>query len=237
MLGIADAMRGDLPHDARRHIHDLLNDPIAQKVMNADRVDADAWLAVLIRAASKLKQRYPESVGSSSVAPEAPTSRATQFRPGVGIMLINGAGRVFVGKRIDVTEEAWQMPQGGIDGDETPIAAAMRELSEELGTSNVEVVAESSRWLEYELPHPLRGRARDGRWDGQRQRWFLMRFLGDDAEINIAMEHPEFSAWRWVAPEQLVELIVSFKRRLYLDVLDEFTVSLSQMSYSVGDPR
>ena len=145
-------------------------------------------------------------------------------------MLIDGVGRVFVGKRIDVTEEAWQMPQGGIDGYETPIVAAMRELSEELGTTNVEVVASPSRWLEYELPNPLRGRAWDGRWDGQRQRWFLMRFLGDDAEINVATEHPEFSAWRWVAPEQLIELIVSFKRRLYLDVLEEFAVSLSHMS-------
>jgi 8-oxo-dGTP pyrophosphatase MutT (NUDIX family) len=237
MVGIVDAMRGDLPHDARSHIHDLLNDPIAQKVMNADKVDADALLAVLVRAASKLKQRYPESVADSRVAPESAPSRAMQFRPGVGIMLIDGAGRVFVGNRIDVTEEAWQMPQGGIDGDETPIAAAMRELSEELGTTNVEVVAEASSWLEYELPNPLRGRAWDGRWDGQRQRWFLMRFVGVDAEINVATEHPEFSAWRWVAPEQLLELIVSFKRRLYLDVLEEFAVSLSQMSHRVGDAR
>ena len=230
MLGIEDAMRGDLPHDARRHIHDLLNDPIAQKVMNADKVDANALLAVLVRAASKLKQRYPELVRSSCVGPECASSQATHFRPGVGIMLVDSAGRVFVGKRIDVTEEAWQMPQGGIDGDEAPIAAAMRELSEELSTTNVEVVAESSRWHEYELPNPLRGRAWDGRWDGQRQRWFLMRFLGDDAEINIATEHPEFSAWRWVAPEQIIELIVLFKRRLYLDVLEEFAVSLSHMS-------
>jgi len=237
VVGIADAMRGDLPHDARSHIHDLLNDPIAQKVMDADKVDADALLAILVRAASKLKQRYPDSVTSSCVAPEGAPSRATQFRPGVGIMLIDGAGRVFVGKRIDVTEEAWQMPQGGIDGDETPIIAAMRELFEELGTTNVEVVAESSLWLQYELPNPLRGRAWDGRWDGQRQRWFLMRFLGDDAEINIATEHPEFSAWRWVPPELLADLIVPFKRRLYLDILEEFAGSLSLMARSIGSPR
>ena len=151
-------------------------------------------------------------------------------------MLIDSVGRVFVGKRIDVTEEAWQMPQGGIDGGETPIAAAMRKLSEELGTTNVEVVAEFSRWLQYELPDALRGRAWDGRWDGQRQKWFLMRFLGDDAEINIATEHPEFSAWRWVPPEQLVDLIVSFKRHLYLDVLEEFAGSLSRMARRVEEP-
>jgi putative (di)nucleoside polyphosphate hydrolase len=233
----ADAMRGDLPHDARRHIDDLLNDPIAQKVMNADKVDADALLAVLVRAASKLKQRYPESIGNPCVAPEGAPSAATQFRPGIGIMLIDCAGCAFVGKRIDVTEEAWQMPQGGIDGDEAPIAAAMRELSEELGTTNVEVVAEASRWLQYELPHSLRGRAWDGRWDGQRQMWFLMRFLGNDAEITIATEHPEFSAWRWVPPEQLVDLIVSFKRRLYLDVLEEFAGSLSRMARGIEEPR
>jgi putative (di)nucleoside polyphosphate hydrolase len=219
-------MGGGQPDDSRS-IHDLLNDPLVQKVMHSDKVDTSALLASLVRTARKLKEQYPESAAGSSVVPErVPPPLDTQYRPGVGVMLIDSIGRVFVGKRIDVIEEAWQMPQGGIDGNETPIIAAMRELLEELGTANVEVVAESGRWLQYELPSSLHGRAWDGRWRGQRQKWFLMQFVGDDREINVATEHPEFSAWRWIAPERLVELIVSFKRQLYLDVLEEFAGSL-----------
>jgi putative (di)nucleoside polyphosphate hydrolase len=218
-------------------INDLLNDPIAQKVMLADKVDTNALLAILARAASKLKERYPESIASSRVAQEHVPALDQQYRPAVGIMLINREGRVFLGKRNDVTEEAWQMPQGGIDEGETPIAAARRELLEELGTANAEIVAESSRWLQYELPSSLQGHAWGGRWRGQCQKWFLARFVGDDGEINIATEHPEFSAWKWVAPERLDELIVSFKRRLYLDVLEEFADSLSPIAGRGGDQR
>ncbi len=213
------------PDDSRRHIDDLLDDPIVQKVMHADKVDTSALLAILVRTARRLKELCPEPTPGAPLIPEGVPPLDAEFRPGVGVMLMNGIGRVFAGKRIDVIEEAWQMPQGGIDGDETPIIAAMRELSEELGTANVEVVAESSRWLRYELPNSLQSRTWDGRWRGQRQKWFLMRFVGDDREINIATEHPEFSAWRWIAPERLVELIISFKRQLYLDVLEEFAGS------------
>ena len=216
------------PDNSKGQFHDFLDDPLVQKVMRADKVDTSALLASLVRTAQKLKERYPKSAAGSSVVPERARALEAQYRPGVGIMIINGAGLVFVGKRVDVIEEAWQMPQGGIDGNETPILAAMRELLEELGTANVEVVAESIRWLQYELPSSLQGRAWDGRWLGQRQKWFLMRFVGDDGEINVATEHPEFSAWRWIAPERLVELIVSFKRQLYLDVLEEFAASLQR---------
>jgi putative (di)nucleoside polyphosphate hydrolase len=221
-----DAMNNGEPDDSKSQFHDFLDDPLVQRVMQADKVDTSALRASLVRTAQKLKERYPESAAGSSV--ERAQALGAQYRPGVGIMLINGAGWVFVGKRVDRVEEAWQMPQGGIDGNETPILAAMRELLEELGTANVEVVAESSRWLQYELPSSLQGRAWDGRWLGQRQRWFLMRFVGNDSEINVATEHPEFSAWRWIAPERLVELIVSFKRQIYLDVLEEFAGSLQR---------
>jgi putative (di)nucleoside polyphosphate hydrolase len=189
-------MRSGQPDDSSSHIDDLLNDPIVQKVMDADKVDTSALPAILVRTARRLKEQYPESTAEAPVIPERVPPVDTQFRPGVGVMLVNGIGQVFVGKRIDMIEEAWQMPQGGIDGDETPIIAAMRELPEELGTANVEVVAESSRWLQYELPSSLQGRAWGGQWRGQRQKWFLMRFLGDDREINIATQHPEFSDWR-----------------------------------------
>ena len=147
----------------------------------------------------------------------------TRYRQCVGIMLINGYGRVFVARRADVpTAPAWQMPQGGIDWEETPREAAMRELEEEIGTSKVEIVAESSGWMTYDFPLGVAGRVWGGRFRGQRQKWFLMRFTGCDADIDLGSRHPEFDAWRWVAPERLPQLIVSFKRQLYIDILAEF---------------
>jgi len=144
------------------------------------------------------------------------------LRPGVGIMLLNEHDRVFVGRRIRVVGKAWQMPQGGIDDSEDPLVAALRELREEIGTDNVEVLAESDTWLRYELPPALIGKAWQGRWRGQQQKWFAMRYLGCDTDINIATKHQEFSAWRWVAASELPEMIVSFKRQIYLDVLEQF---------------
>ena len=144
-----------------------------------------------------------------------------QYRSGVGIMLLNPRNQVFIGQRADV-KDAWQMPQGGVEPDEEPLTAALRELREEIGTNNVEVLAESKGWLRYELPEDLRKRGRHGSWLGQQQKWFAMRFLGTDADINIATEHPEFSAWRWIELSALPGLIVAFKQRLYLDVMREF---------------
>jgi len=145
-----------------------------------------------------------------------------RYRRGVGIMLLNRDGKVFVGRRIDQEEEAWQMPQGGIDRGETPRDAAFRELREETGTDKADVVAESKGWLTYDLPGALRGRLWRGRYVGQKQKWFAMRFQGRDGDIDLATHHPEFSAWRWVGHDQLVTLIVPFKRALYGDVLAEF---------------
>jgi putative (di)nucleoside polyphosphate hydrolase len=147
------------------------------------------------------------------------------YRPAVGIMLLNHEGRVFVGRRIDMPAglAAWQMPQGGIDPGETPREAALRELEEEVGTAQAEILSESRAWLHYEVPVEIAGRMWGGRYRGQRQKWFAMRFTGDDADIDpAATVHPEFDAWQWVPPERLPELIVPFKRQLYLDVLAEF---------------
>lgn len=148
------------------------------------------------------------------------------YRPCVGVMLVNSAGRVFVGKRIDNKEmDAWQMPQGGIDDGEDLHAAALRELQEETGVSShlVTIIAETREELLYDLPDFLMGKMWGGKFRGQRQKWLLMRFAGEDADIDLnAHEHAEFEAWRWVEPEQVPELIVPFKKRVYRQVVEEF---------------
>jgi putative (di)nucleoside polyphosphate hydrolase len=150
--------------------------------------------------------------------------QALPYRPNVGIMLVNRQGKVFVAQRLDSPGAAWQMPQGGIDGDETPIAAALRELTEETGipASLVRVEAETPGWLTYDLPHDLVAKLWKGRWRGQKQRWFLMRFLGEDAQIDINTDHPEFSSWDWVDTGDVLARIVPFKRAVYARVLDQF---------------
>ena len=148
--------------------------------------------------------------------------RALRYRRGVGIMLLNAAGEVFVAQRIDFTGDAWQMPQGGIDTGESPREAALRELEEEIGTNKAEFLAETKGWFSYDFPPKLRERFRRGRFQGQRQKWFAMRFTGQDSNIDLSTAHPEFKAWKWVAPEELPRLIVPFKRQVYLDVLEEF---------------
>jgi putative (di)nucleoside polyphosphate hydrolase len=147
-----------------------------------------------------------------------------RYRRGVGVMLLNADGQVFVGARIDNTDDAWQMPQGGIDADEDPWATALRELEEETGIAPhlVERIADCPERLRYGLPEEIRGRLWGGRWIGQDQDWYLCRFLGRDSDIDIATEDPEFREWRWVEPERLPELIVPFKRELYRRILAEF---------------
>jgi putative (di)nucleoside polyphosphate hydrolase len=144
------------------------------------------------------------------------------YRPCVGVMLFNPEGLVFVGKRIDQTVEGWQMPQGGIDGDETPAQAALRELEEETGTNKAQILREMDEWLAYDLPQHLLGLALHGRYRGQRQKWIAMRFTGTDADINIATEHPEFGQWKWLAVEALPRMIVPFKRDTYAKVIAAF---------------
>lgn len=146
------------------------------------------------------------------------------YRPCAGVMLMNGDGRVFVGQRIDTTLEAWQMPQGGIDPGEDARTAAIRELGEEVGVGPelVTLVAEAADELFYDLPPELIGKVWKGKYRGQRQRWFLLRFDGEDADIRIDTAHPEFRAWRWVEPTDLPHVIVPFKRKLYEDVLAAF---------------
>ncbi len=150
------------------------------------------------------------------------------YRPCVGIMMINQAGQVFVGQRRDRYQDAWQMPQGGVDAGEAPKTAALRELWEETGVveEKVEVVASTDNWLPYDLPHDLVPKIWKGRYRGQEQMWFLMRFLGDESDINIDTEHPEFSEWRWLDPAALVENIVPFKREVYAQVLEAFEAHL-----------
>lgn len=144
------------------------------------------------------------------------------YRPCVGVMLLNREGLVFVGKRIDQTVEGWQMPQGGIDNGETPEEAALRELGEEIGTSNARLLREYNGWLTYDLPAHLLGVALRGRYRGQKQKWMAMRFLGDDPEINIRTAEPEFQEWKWLAIEALPRLIVPFKRDTYMKVIAAF---------------
>ena len=153
-----------------------------------------------------------------------PKFKNLPYRSNVGIMLINDDGHVFVGQRLDNNQNAWQMPQGGIDCDEDPQSAAYRELLEETGIEqeNIKFLAKSSKWLLYDLPEDLIPKLWDGKYRGQKQKWFLFKFLGTNRDINISTEHPEFSNWKWMPKENLLEKIVPFKKSVYESVLREF---------------
>lgn len=146
------------------------------------------------------------------------------YRSGVGIVIINAQKKIFVGKRIDNNSDAWQMPQGGIDVNEQEDDAMIRELKEEtgIGSDQVRVLGKSCGHYYYNLPYKLQKKFWGGKYLGQKQRWYLIEFIGDDSAINIATEDPEFSEWKWVSQEEIVSHIVSFKRELYEDVIQEF---------------
>ncbi|HVI51694.1 MAG TPA: RNA pyrophosphohydrolase [Candidatus Sulfotelmatobacter sp.] len=152
------------------------------------------------------------------------------YRLGVGLVLFNDQGLVFAARRIDTDQDAWQMPQGGIDKGEEPEAAALRELEEEIGTAKAEIIAETKDWLTYDLPADLAGKVWKGKYRGQKQKWYALRFTGSDADIDIATEHPEFSAWTWMPLADLVDKIVPFKRDLYRAVTAEFAPLAEKIS-------
>jgi putative (di)nucleoside polyphosphate hydrolase len=149
---------------------------------------------------------------------------ALPYRPAAGVMLLNRDGGVWVGQRLDSTLEAWQMPQGGLDPGEDAEDGALRELEEETGIARdkVEILARCPVELLYDLPDDLVGKMWQGKWRGQRQTWFLMRFLGEDGDVDIATPDPEFRAWKWADPAELPALIVPFKKGLYENVLKAF---------------
>ncbi len=147
------------------------------------------------------------------------------YRNGVGMMVFNDQKKIFVGKRID-NQEAWQMPQGGIDKNEDCEIAAKRELFEETGIQSIRIIKKSKNQYIYDLPNHLIGKIWKGKYRGQKQDWFLIKFLGPDSEININQKYPEFNEWKWVNLNELPSLIVSFKKDLYLSVIKEFSSSI-----------
>lgn len=144
------------------------------------------------------------------------------YRPGVGMMIVNSDNKIFVARRIDTRADAWQMPQGGIDIGETPSSAALREMEEEIGSSEGHILAESKYWYSYDIPKILIPKLWDGNFRGQKQKWFLIRFTGKDSDININTKSPEFSHWRWIRISELLNIVVPFKRKLYESVIQEF---------------
>ncbi|NBX53004.1 MAG: RNA pyrophosphohydrolase [Proteobacteria bacterium] len=147
------------------------------------------------------------------------------YRNGIGIILINSNKKIFVGKRIDNQSDAWQMPQGGIDVGEDEDLAMYRELLEETGikSENVKLIKKSNRYFYYNLPYKLQKKFWGGKYLGQKQRWYLVRFVGTDQDVNISSHEPEFSEWKWVNSDDLLNLIVSFKRKLYQELITEFS--------------
>ena len=213
-------------------------------VFLGDQTEVGAFLASALLENRRLEPASIEGPSAAgrwevSAISETHSGQATasdaDYRPCVGIMLLNHRGEVLVARRSDVPGEAWQMPQGGIDEGEQPWTAAIRELREEIGTDRAAILAESANWFAYELPPELVEKTRGFGWRGQRQKWFVMLFTGDDHEINLAAEHAEFNAWKWVPARDLPELIVSFKRQVYIDLLTEFPALTRSHHHSLAE--
>ena len=146
------------------------------------------------------------------------------MRKGVGIIVLNKKNQVFVGKRKDNPNDKWQMPQGGVDESEDNFAAMQRELIEETSIKNIKIIKEIDGVFEYELPENLAGIIWKGKFRGQKQKWFITRFLGQDSEINLNTKNPEFIEWKWLEPKKLPDVIVDFKKNLYLKLLKEINL-------------
>ena len=150
------------------------------------------------------------------------------YRPCVGIVLIKN-GSIFAGQRLDYKSNAWQMPQGGIEDNESPIRAAVRELKEETGIKkkHIKIILESKNWINYDLPKELVHKLWDGKFIGQSQKWYAMEFLGSDSDIDINTKKPEFSKWQWMTKNKLLDSIVPFKKRVYENILSQFSAKLN----------
>ena len=154
-------------------------------------------------------------------------SKNLPLRLGVGVVLLNSDNKVFVGKRIDNSVNFWQMPQGGVDDNENLLYAANRELKEETGVKSTKLIKEIDNWLIYELPKNLLGKIWKGKYRGQKQKWFIMRFVGDEEEINIKTKNAEFKEWKWIDVNQLLNVVVKFKHDVYKSIVKELNILLN----------
>ena len=145
------------------------------------------------------------------------------LRIGVGIVLLNHENNIFVGKRIDNPKDSWQMPQGGVDQNENFMQAARRELEEETGIKSVKLIKALDGWLNYDLPENLLGKLWNGKYRGQKQKWFVMKFLGKTDEINVKTKNPEFFDWKWIKPSELTKIVVNFKVDIYKKIKEQLT--------------
>ena len=143
------------------------------------------------------------------------------LRTGVGIVLLNDKNKIFVGKRIDNPKKFWQMPQGGVGKNEELLQAAKRELKEETSIKSVELIKELDEWLEYDLPKNLLGKLWKGKYKGQKQKWFIMKFLGNESEINVKTSHPEFFEWKWIELDEITKVVVDFKLNVYKKIKEK----------------
>ena len=154
-------------------------------------------------------------------------SKNLPLRLGVGVVLLNSDNKVFVGKRIDNPVNFWQMPQGGVDDNENLLYAANRELKEETGVKSTKLIKEIDNWLTYELPKNLLGKIWKGKYRGQKQKWFIMRFVGNEEEINIKTKNAEFLEWKWIDANQLLNVVIDFKLDVYKSIVKELNILLN----------